>query len=85
MHNHNNRALFKRIESERMKACYNQLTNSIGFQEEGQVWLYHTTWMSGVIKVTAFLGRPLQGDHQDQCYGLQIATSHQREDDGGAP
>jgi hypothetical protein len=64
MHNHNGRALLKRTESEKMRAHHNQLINSMRFQEEGQVWLYHVNWIRGVTKITAFLRRPL-GDHWD--------------------
>ena len=32
-----------KVVSDRMKARYNQLANSAGFQEGDRVWLYHPT------------------------------------------
>jgi hypothetical protein len=30
-----------KVASDWMKACYDHLANSVGFQEREQVWLYH--------------------------------------------
>jgi len=36
-----------KVASDRMKACYDQLTNSAGFQVGNRVWLYHPTQRRG--------------------------------------
>jgi len=36
-----------KLTSDQMKACYNQLANSAGFQERDSVWLYCPTWKRG--------------------------------------
>jgi hypothetical protein len=34
-----------KVASDRMKACYDHLANTTGFQERDQVWLYCPTWI----------------------------------------
>jgi hypothetical protein len=74
-----------KVASDRMKARYDRLANSTGFQEGNKVWLYRPTRTRGRPPTLVTLGRPAQDDHQDQRRGLPDPTTSDGEDDGGTP
>ena len=73
-----------KVASDRMKASYNQLANSAGFQEDDRVWLYHPTWKREITQATDVLGGPLHHNHLDKHHILDSAAS-QGKDDGRPP
>jgi len=48
-----------RIASDRMKARYDQLAKSAGYQKGDRVWLYHPTQKTGVAQAADLLGGSL--------------------------
>jgi hypothetical protein len=71
-----------KVASVRMKARYDHLVNSAGFQEGDRVWLYHPTWKKGKItEVVEELGRAVH-HHPYQRGDLSDSTARPGEDDG---
>ena len=73
-----------KVASDWMKARYDQLANSAGFQEDDSVADLPYPEERKITQATDGLGSPLHHNHLDKCHILDSAAS-QGKDDGRPP
>jgi hypothetical protein len=71
--------------SDRMKARYNRLANSSGFQESDRVWLYRPTRRRGSHLYCSHVGKASTTPYTDQRHSVPYSAGSPGKDDCGPP